>query len=99
MRGWFLSSIAKVNTLFQTPTAGAAVELSEPTVDDLAKFLTIDDEASSVPRYNLFAIEFIQIFGDLLTRGADDAGERLVTDGQSDQDSARVGCSKVIRQI
>ena len=76
---------------FSNTTGGAAIELSGPAVDDLTKFLKIDDEASPVSRYDIFPIEFIQIFRDLLTRGADEAGQRLVTDSQSDQDSTRVG--------
>lgn len=67
--------------------------------DDLAKAFRVDDDASPVSQNNLLAVEFVEILRDLLARGADNIGQRLVTDGQGDQGPARVGCSKMIRQI
>ena len=70
-----------------------------PALDDLAKAFRVDDDASPVSQNNLLAVEFIEILRDLLARGADNIGQRLVTDGQGDQGPTRVGCSKTIRQI
>src|SRR5688500_17462356 len=68
-------------------------------LDDLAETLRVDDDAPPVSQNNLLAVEFIQMLRDLLARGADDAGERLVADGQGDRGAARAGGAEMLRQI
>jgi hypothetical protein len=90
MRGCFRSSITKAHTNRRSSMTSEKRPLRS-ALDDLAKVFRVDDDASPFPQNNILAVEFIQIFRDLLARGADDAGERLVTDDQGDQGSTRVG--------
>jgi hypothetical protein len=70
MRGCFLSSIRAHTTIVQTLAGGASMNSEkEPlrlALDDLAKIFRVDDDASPFPQNNLPAVEFIQIFRDLL---------------------------------
>ena len=70
-----------------------------PALDDLSKAFRVHDNPSSLSQNNLRAVEFIQILRDLLARGADETGERLMTDGKGDHGSPWVGRAKMMRQI
>ena len=85
--------------LFQHQRQRAPKAELRPALDNPAKVFRIDDDASTFPQDYILAVEFIEIFRDLLARRSDNAGECLVTDREADQGSTRIVRSKMIRQI
>ena len=91
MPGCFLSSIIRRLYCSNFSALNFEIDPLRPAPHDLAKVFRVDNNTTPFPQNNLFAVEFIQIFGNLLTRGTNDVGERLVTYRQRYQDSTGVG--------